>query len=225
MTWLAVVDMDGTILQERTIDVLCRELGLTRQLQEIDQQSQFFNAQQITTEIASLFSGIQASRMIEIFDRIPLTEGVKDFIKFLHSRNFVSCIVTDSYRFLSSRLAENLGFQAIKANELEIRDGIVTGQVSMPLGWEFEKQSNCQRKALCKLRAMHDLMNEYHITDNRTLAIGDSQGDYCIIKEARIGVAFQPKDKSIEKAATVVIHTDFSELSNWLEGFLDRSDT
>jgi phosphoserine phosphatase len=200
-------------------------LGLTQQLHEIDRQSKFFNAQQITTEIAGLFSGIPAFRMTEIFDKIPLTAGVRDFVNFLHSRKFVSCIVTDSYRFLSSRLAEKLGFHAVKANELEIHDGIVTGKVSMPLGWESEMQSNCQKKALCKLKAMHDLMNEYQITDNRTLAIGDSQGDYCIIKEAQIGVAFQPKDKSIEKAATVVIRTDFNELSRWLEGFLDRLDT
>ena len=222
MRWLAVLDMDGTILERRTVDVLCERFGLTRSLKEIDRKSKSMEAYEVSARIARLFSGVKASRMEKIFDTIVLVSGAKEFVDFLQSRDFVTAIVTDSYMFLASRLARKLGINSVRGNELELVNGVVTGKISMPLGWEEEKQENCQRKAVCKLRVMNDLMRQYSIQDNKTLAVGDSQNDFCIIQKASVGVAFRPRDKSILKVSNVVIRTDFYDLLEWLEGFLDR---
>ncbi len=220
MRWLAVLDMDGTILKRRTVDVLCEKLGLLEELREIDRESKNKEAHEVSARIAELFSGIEASRLEEIFDTINLVEGVREFMKFLKSNNFVTVIVTDSYSFLATRLARRLGMDAVKGNELEIANGVVTGRITMPLGWERERRKNCQKKAVCKLNAMKNLMGEYSIPQDRTLAVGDSVSDACLVERARIGVAFRPKDKYIIRVADVVIKTDFHDLLKWLEGFL-----
>jgi len=93
----------------------------------------------------------------------------------------------------------------------------------MPLGWEKMTIQNCQRKAICKLNAMTELADKYSISEDRTLAVGDSRSDSCMVYAATIGVAFRPKDDVIAEAADVVIRTDFLELQRWLECFLDRS--
>lgn len=221
MKWLTILDMDGTILEHRTVDVLCEKLGLVGRLKEIDRLSESLKAYEITARIAKLFSGIKSSQMEENFDAIPIVNGAKEFIGFLKQREFVTAIVTDSYVFLASRLAQKLGIDAVRGNELEFVNGVATGNVVMPLGWENEKQEHCQMKAVCKLHAMNDLVKEYLIKDNRTLAVGDSQSDLCIIQKARIGVAFRPKDESVVKVADAVIRTDFHELTGWLKAFLD----
>ncbi|MGD8545665.1 MAG: HAD family phosphatase [Candidatus Bathyarchaeota archaeon] len=221
MKWLAILDMDGTILEHRTVDVLCEKLGLTEQLMEIDRKSKFMDAQRVSERIAELFSGIRTSKLETTFDSIAIVKGAKDFVNFLKSRDFVVAIVTDSYISLASRLAQRLGVDEVKGNKLESVNGVLTGKIAMPLGWAEEKRESCQRKAVCKLHAMNDLMKKYHIKDDRTLAVGDSKSDFCVIKEAYVGIAFRPKDNSIKRVSNVVIRTDFCDLIEWLKDFLD----
>lgn len=220
MKWLAVLDMDGTLLERRTIDVLCEKLGFIEKLKEIDRESKYMEGHEVSAKIARLFSGLKASEMEKIFDTISLVAGAKEFVHFLKSRSFVTAIVTVSYMSLASRLARKIGVDFVEGNELELIDGVVTGKIVMPLGWEKEKRSDCRRNAVCKLHAMKKLMKRYSISDDKTLAVGDSKNDLCMIEKARIGVAFRPKDDAVVKAADVVIRTDFCELTNWLEDFL-----
>ncbi len=225
MKWLAVLDMDGTILERRTIDVLCEKLGLTERLMEIDRKSKLMDAYRVSERIAELFSGIEAPKLEAIFDTITLVKGAKDFVNFLKSRDFVTAIITDSYVFPASRLAQKLGIDEVKGNKLEIVNGILTGRIAMPLGWEEEEQEKCQRKSVCKLHTMNSLIRKYQIQDNRTLVVGDSKSDLCMIKEACVGVAFRPKNNSVIKASNVVIRTDFYDLIEWLKDFLDSLGT
>lgn len=222
MRWLAVLDMDGTILERRSVDVLCENLGLVKNLKEVDEKSKFMEAHEVSAEISKLFSGVEVSRMEEIFEGMELVRGAKEFVDFLKARNFVTAIVTDSYVFLASMLAQKLGIDVVKGNELELLDGIVTGKILMPLGWREEKQENCRRKAVCKLHVMNDLIRVYSIQKNKTLAIGDTQNDSCIIQKARIGVAFRPKVDSLTKLADIVVRTDFYDLMKLLKTFLDN---
>jgi len=221
MKWLAVLDMDGTLLERRTVDVLCERLGLLNSLIEIDKISKNLKAYEVSFKIAKLFSGFKVSRIEEIFDTIPLVRGAKDFVSFLKSKQFLIAIVTDSYEFLAFRLARRLDVDVVKGNVLEIQNGIITGKIVMPMGWEEEKQRNCQKKSVCKLHVMKELMKKYSINNNRTLAVGDSQNDLCMIKKARIGVAFRPKNEAIIEAADIVVHTDFYELIDKLKTFLE----
>lgn len=222
MKWLAVLDMDGTILEQRTIDVLCRKLGLTEQLKRIDEESKSRIAYKVSTKIASLFEGIKVSKMKEAFHTIPIVEGAKEFIDFLKSRNFITAIVTDSYTFLASELAQRLCIDTVTGNQLETVNDTLTGKITMPFGWEQEGKKNCQKKAVCKLYAMNNLIRKYSVPESNTMAVGDSQADSCILQMARIGVAFRPKDLAITDVADVVIQTDFFDLINWLKDFLDR---
>jgi phosphoserine phosphatase len=222
MSWLAVLDMDGTILEQRTVDVLCEKLGFIQELEAIDQVSRGMNGYKVTSSIAKLFSGYEASKLERIFDTIPLVNGIYKFIDFLKSRDFISSIVTDSYTFLASRIAHKLEIEVVRGNQLEIVNGVVTGRIVMPLGWEKFDVPNCNKKAICKLNAMTELANRYAISLDRTLAVGDSRSDSCMVRKAHIGVAFRPKDEIIAEAADVVIQTDFLNLQRWLERFLDR---
>jgi phosphoserine phosphatase len=223
MKWLAVLDMDGTLLEHRTVDVLCERLGLSTNLAEIDRISKNLQAYEVSLKIAKLFSGFSAAKLEEIFDTIPVVKGAKDFVNFLESREFVTAIVTDSYEFLASRLAKKLGVDIVRGNKLEILNGIVTGKIIMPMGWEKEKQPNCQRKSVCKLHVMNELLNKYSIKNNRTLAVGDSKSDLCIIQKAKIGVAFRPKDEDIVNVADIVAQSDFYELIGKLKTFLESN--
>lgn len=216
---LATLDMDGTLLKSRSIDVLCRKFGLETKLGEIDKRSDRLEGYKVSEVIAKLFGGMKASDLEKAFDSIKLVNGAKEFIDFLRKKRFSTAIVTDSYTFLASRLAEKLGIDLVWGNKLEIVDGIITGRIIMPLGWE--KQKKCQKKAVCKLHAMCKLAQKSEVGMDKTLAIGDSKSDFCMIERAAIGVAFRPKDPEIVKIADLMVNEDFFELMDKLKPFLD----
>ncbi len=217
---LAVLDMDGTLLESRSIDVLCREFGLESKLRKIDSEAAFLEEHKVSEAIARLFAGMNKSELERTFDGIRIVRGAKEFVPFLREKKFLTAIITDSYTFLASRLAERLGIDIVWGNRLEIVNGVITGRITMPLGWE--KQEKCQKKAVCKLHAMYKLAQENGIGMDKTLAIGDSKSDFCIIEKAAIGVAFRPKHPEIIEIADLVIHKDFLELVNELKPFLNR---
>jgi len=217
---LAVLDMDGTLLESRSIDVLCQKFGLETKLGEIDRRSELLEGYEVSEAIAQLFAGMRTSDLEMAFDSIKVVSGAKKFIGLLRRSKFLTAIVTDSYTFLASRLAEKLAVDIVWGNKLEILDGVVTGRIIMPLGWE--KQKNCQKKAVCKLHAMYKLAQKNEIGMDKTLAIGDSKSDFCMIEKAAIGVAFRPKNPEIAKIADLVVYKDFFELVEKLKPFLDR---
>ena len=216
---LATLDMDGTLLESRSIDVLCRKFGLETELGEIDRRSDLPEGYKVSEIVAQLFGGMKASDLERAFDSIKVVNGAKEFIYFLRKKKFLTAIVTDSYTFLASRLAEKLVVDIVWGNKLEIVDGVITGRITMPLGWE--KQKKCQKKAVCKLHAMYKLAQKNQVGMDKTLAIGDSKSDFCIIERAAIGVAFRPKDFAIIKIADLVVYEDFFELMDKLKPFLD----
>jgi len=216
---LAVLDMDGTLLNSRSIDILCQRFGLQTQLREIDGRSNSLEDYKVSETIAQLFTGMKASDLERAFDSINVVHGANEFIDFLKERKFLTAIITDSYTFLASRLAEKLGIDIVLGNKMEIVGGVITGRITMPLGWK--KQKNCQKKAVCKLNAMYEIAQKHEIRMDKTLAIGDSKGDFCMIERAALGVAFRPKDSEIVKIADLVVDGDFFELVDKLKAFLD----
>lgn len=220
MKRLAVMDMDGTLLEDRTVNVLCEEFGLMSELENIDRRAECLDSYEVSEAVARLFSGLRAEELERVFDGMAVVDGAKEFVRFIKSNGFITAIVTDSYVFLASRLAEKLGVESVRGNELEIVDGIVTGRIRMPLGWE--KLVGCQKKSVCKLHAMYELAREYSAERSETLAVGDSKSDLCMIENAAIGVAFRPKDPEIIKVADIVVYTDFFELIRRLKSFLER---
>jgi phosphoserine phosphatase len=221
MMWLAILDMDGTLLRRRTVDVLCEKLGLNERLQEIDRESKLLEDWEVSAKIAELFSGIKASKMERIFDAMQLVEGAEEFVNFLKSKGFATAIVTDSYLFLASRLARKLGMDAVRGNELEIVRGTVTGRIIRPLCLREGRRKKHLETARCKLRIMNNLVKEFSVRENRTLVVGDTKSDLSIVQKARIGVAFRPKDGSIQKVADIIIRTDFYDLIDALKTFLE----
>jgi len=217
MKRLAILDMDGTLLDAQTVKVLCKEFGLKAELESIDRQANSLNAYKISEAIALLFLGLKAKDMEKVFDSIPIVNGAKAFVDFLKSNNFITAIVTDSYVFLASRLAKRLNIDIVKGNELEICNGTITGRITMPLGWE--KQKDCLKKAICKLRVMRELAKENSVDINGILAVGDTKNDLCMVEKAKIGVAFRPKDPEITKVADITVQTDFFELIRKLKEF------
>ncbi len=214
MKGIAFLDMDGTMLSRRTVDVLCEALEKLDGLKELDKRSQYMFEFEISQEIARLLSGSRKEKLEELFDSIPLNENVENFINFLKNHGFKTVIVTDSYQFLAQRLAKKLGIDLAYANTVEFKDDILTGKLLMK--YPCMKIPNCKEYSLCKRRVLLELGRKFR---GVTLAIGDGASDICMVQAADVGVAYNPKSQQLTDVAKFVV-SNFVELEKILSQIL-----
>jgi phosphoserine phosphatase SerB len=202
---LIIFDMDGTLITERFIFQLARRFGFEDRLQEIMARNAPEYKQ--TRDVAALLKGISAEAIVDTFDKMPLSPGAEATVAALKKDGHILAIISDSYTIATERLKKRLGFDYTLANELVFKEGKATGEVKMPLNWP-ESRKGCLKHAICKLNAMFDLSQETGIPLERTVAVGDNIADNCMLEQASLGIAFNPKAPEVESSADVTVWGD-----------------
>lgn len=208
-TKLVAFDMDGTLLAGRLIFALANRFGFTKKLETIMEGSG--PEYEKTKRIASLLEGISLEQFYHVLGLIPLSTGSEAVARELKHRGYILAIISDSYTLATEWLRERLGLDYTIANELILKNGKLTGEIKMPLGWAKAKEQ-CLKHSVCKLTALVDLSQKTGIPLTRCVAIGDNLADVCMVEEAGLGIAFNPKHPKLEKAADVIISEDLSRI-------------
>jgi len=215
MRGLAAFDMDGTLLAKRTIDVLANELDFKQKLLQIDQASKGKYAYQISIEVARLLENVSASRVIDIFDQIEIRRGAQRLINFLKKEKFLTAILSDSYTFLIQRLAKKLQIDEIWGNIVEINEGRLTGKLITQPCWR-NNDPRCKRHSFCKLHALESIINKYNMPMDKIIAFGDSSGDICMLKHAKVAIGVTPRNVTLTEYVDLIVEKDFVESWNSL---------
>ena len=74
------------------------------------------------------------------------------------------------------------------ANTLVVEDGVITGELDMPMGWE--KIGCLCRQSVCKRYHLTRAAERYGVEMRHTVACGDSEADSCMIESAGVGIWF-----------------------------------
>jgi phosphoserine phosphatase len=221
MRGLAAFDMDGTLLTKRTIDVLATELDFKQKLMQIDQISNNKYAYQISIEVARLLEGISASKVIDIFDQIEVRRGALRLIDFFKREKFLTAIISDSYTFLIQRLARKLQIDEFWGNVAEINAGRLTGKLITQPCWR-KNDPRCKRHSVCKFYALESIINKYNIPMNKTIAFGDSSGDICMLKHAKVAIGVNPRDITLTEFVNLIVEKDFEESWNRITRLISK---
>lgn len=210
----AVLDMDGTLLSKRSIDIICGRFGLARRLKEIDRRYIDAPRYLVTEKISELFAGMNLNDLMEAFDSIPLNNNVEEFIAFLKDRGFIVVVATDSYKFLADLLKSRMRLDLTYGNILDVSGKIITGKVSSKLG--CLKILGCKQYSVCKLRVLNSLKNEF---GGVSIAVGDGDSDYCMFRGSDISIAYRPKTERLMHNASTTVQ-EFSEAIKFLKARL-----
>ena len=205
---LVVFDMDGTLLADRLIFALADEFGFRKKLETIIEGSS--PEYEKTRRIASLLGGISVPQFYHVLGLIPLSVGAETVVRELKRRGYILAIISDSYTLATEWLKKKLGFDYTIANELSLKNGRINGEIKMPLGWG-KPEEQCLKHSVCKLAALVRLSQKTEIPLERCVAVGDNLSDVCMLEKAGLGIAFNPKHPSLEKAADIVIK-DLSQI-------------
>ncbi len=209
---LACIDMDGTLTEDRLIIRLGESLGILAPINALleEVRAQRMKAFEGSEAIARLLKGVPLEKITSVAGEMRLSEGANEFVDFLKAQNYLVCIVTDSYVQAAKVVGSRLGIDSVWGNVLCIESGICTGELEMPRG--CKGFADCQDHSVCKLDAMQTLTDRYKIAQERTIAIGDSDSDICMVRSAGLGIAYRAKSDRLRIAAKLVVDTDFRDV-------------
>ncbi|MBI2185463.1 MAG: HAD-IB family phosphatase [Thaumarchaeota archaeon] len=190
ITRLVAFDMDGTLLDGRVIYAVGRKMEFLPQIQKITASTKVPYVR--SRKIAMLLRGISLADFNDIVGEIPLMQGAAETISTLKARGITLGIISDSYTQAAAILAQKLGLDFHIANLLELKGGYFTGSVIMPMGWE---KIGCDcKQSVCKRYHLLFQSKRYSVEPAKTIAVGDSAADRCMIEAAGMGIWFRPKE-------------------------------
>jgi len=126
-------------------------------------------------------------------------------IQELKSREFKVGVVSGGFHNVIDLLFKDLQLDFIRANFLEVKQGVLTGNT---LG------SIINRRA--KAEALIEFSNQNQIPLKNTIAIGDGSNDIEMVKLAGLGVSYKGKPALNEVADVCLEDTDLRSILQYL---------
>jgi len=204
--------MDSTLIQAEVIDELARKAGVYDKVSEITESAMRgeIDFDESFKQRVALLEGLEESVMKEIAESLPVTEGAERLFKTLKKYGYRTAILSGGFTYFGNYLKSKLGIDYVFANDLEIKDGKLTGK-------HFGDIINGQKKAeLIKLIAFKE---DIHMA--QVIAVGDGSNDLPMLREAGLGIAFHAKPK-VKASAKHAISTIGLDAILYLLGFRDR---
>lgn len=188
---LVCFDMDSTLIQTELIDELATVAGVGDQVARITEaamRGELDFAQSFRRRIG-LLKGLDARVLEQVARRLPITEGAERLIRNLKGFGYKIAILSGGFTYFAGRLAQSLGIDYVYANELEVRDGRLTGEVHGEI-------IDGRRKA----ELLQHIVREEGISLEQVIAVGDGANDLPMLSIAGLGIAYRAKPLVSERA-------------------------
>jgi phosphoserine phosphatase len=181
---LVAFDMDSTLIQTEVIDELAMLAGVGEQVARITEAAMRgeLDFQASFRQRVALLRGLKVSALQTVIDRVPLMDGAERLVSTLRRLGYKTAILSGGFTFMGHELQRRLGIDYLHANELAIRDGIVTGEVLPPI-------VDGARKAAM----LEEIARAENISLDQVIAVGDGANDLPMLKLAGLGIAFRAK--------------------------------
>jgi len=204
---LIVFDMDSTLIQAEVIDELAEVCGAGEEVKAITHRAmngEIDFDESLRLRVSKL-KGLDAKKMQQILENLPLTPGVEEFIKTIKKLGYKVALISGGFTFFADALKQKLGLDYSFANELEIIDDKLTGKVVGTI-------VNANQKAiLVKLIAQQE-----NISLEQVVAIGDGANDLPMLATAGLGIAFHAKDVVKKEAQQHLSHGPMTSILYFL---------
>jgi phosphoserine phosphatase len=209
---LVVFDMDSTLIEAEVIDELAKEAGVGDQVVEITEAAMRgeIDFNESFKRRVGLLKGLDASVLERIAERLPFTEGAEKLVSNLRALGYKTAILSGGFTYFAQGLQRKLGFDYVYANELDIVDGVVTGEVKGTI-------VNGDRKA----ELLKEIAAKEGIRLEQTIAVGDGANDLPMLSTAGLGIAFRATPV-VRQSAQQSISTLGLDGILYLIGFTDR---
>lgn len=205
---LVVTDVDSTFVTGEVIEMLAAHAGAEEVVAEITARAmrgEIDFAASLHERVRTL-EGLPVSVFDAVYSELEFTPGAAHLVAELQLRDWPVAFVSGGFLEVVRPLAESLGITRVRANELEVSGGRLTGRV---------RGDVVDRAA--KARALREFAAAENIPVRRTVAVGDGANDLDMFAAAGMSIAFNAKEVVCAQADHVV--------TGRLDAVLDVIDT
>ena len=200
---LLVADMESTVIANEMLDELGDFVGKRSDIEQITARAMrgeldFAGA---LRERVALLEGLGVHVLDDALERVEIDPGAAALVATMAVDGAFTAIVSGGFGVFARPVARRLGFDAWRANTLEVSGGVVTGRVVDPI---------LGRDA--KARALEEFCRELGVTSPDAVAVGDGANDLGMLAAAGLGVAYHAKPAVAAAARYRVEHGDLRTL-------------
>jgi phosphoserine phosphatase len=207
-TKLVVMDVDSTLIQQEVIELLGAKAGVQVEIAKITESAMRgeldFEAS-LRARVA-LLKGLPATVLEDVQSEISLTPGARTLVRTLKKLGHHIALVSGGFEPVIAPLAAELGIDHLRANNLEISDGKLTGALIGPVVDRAGKAT-----------ALREFASEHNVDLDQTIAIGDGANDLDMIAIAGMGIAFNAKP-AVKAAADSSVSAPYLDSVLYLMG-------
>ena len=197
------MDVDGTLILEEVIDLLGREAGREEEISQITSRTMRgeLDFESSLRKRVSLLAGLPVSVFEKVFNSIHLSPNAQEFVSILQKNGILVGLVSGGFSPIVERLAKSLGITYFSANQLEVKDDLLTGKLVGAIISPELKQATLEK-----------WRKELKLPKERIVAIGDGANDLLMLKSAGLGIAFCAKEVLKKEIPNHVDKRDFLEV-------------
>ena len=183
--------------------MLGREVGREEEISQITSRAMRgeLNFERSLRERVALLKGLPVSVFDKVFNSIHLSPNAQEFISILQKNGILVGLVSGGFTPIVERLAKSLDIAYFSANQLEVKDGLLTGKLVGAIISSEVKQATLEK-----------WRKELQLPKERTVAIGDGANDLSMLKSAGLGIAFCAKEVLKKEIPNHVDKRDFLEV-------------
>ena len=199
--FLVVLDVDSTMIEQEVVELLAERVGLKDQVKLLTDQAMAgqIDFREALIKRVALLKGLSAEVFQDLLDEIRVTEGVTELVSAVQNAGGLVGAISGGFSQILRPLADRLGLDFFAANNLEVIDGVLTGNINGDI-------VDAALKAETLLRWADE--NGFDVTE--TVAVGDGANDIEMLKASGFAVAFRPKDV-LRNHADLIIEGDSLE--------------
>jgi phosphoserine phosphatase len=201
---LLVADMDSTMISVECIDELADFAGRKAEVAAVTERAMLgeIGFEAALAERVALLSGLEEAAIDRCrAQRVRLTPGARALVRTMKREGAWTILVSGGFTRFADPVGEEIGFDRVVANRLDVVAGRLTGSVLAPvLGAEGKRLALLESAAERRLRL------------EETLAVGDGANDVPMLKEAGLGIAYHAKPAAAAAADAAIVHNDLTAL-------------
>jgi phosphoserine phosphatase len=181
---LVVLDVDSTFIQQEAIELLAAKAGVFDQVSLITESAMRgeLDFEQSLRARVLLLKGLPESVISQVQQEISLTDGAEDLVSALHNEGHSVALVSGGFIDVIEPMIRALSIKYYKANQLEIVDGVLTGDL---IGSVIDRVG--------KAEALREFATASAVAIENTVAIGDGANDLDMMAAAGLSIAFNAK--------------------------------